>query len=616
MTSYQYYNQIKGYISGKEEFSSVEDNQLKYALNCLKELHNGKVNLHNSHEDGLSFNTKLVNMSQCGGVLDNEEDMFTVKLCILDDGTIATGTEISKTCFAQPTSKQFVISILNSSIEKSQYALLLNENASFVTENSELRGPAGSVALESGENGTLTKIKNFLKAQGIDLIDKAVIIHAATTEQVLEEIEKKKTEEGLDKYDPNAVCPNREALQATPPSPSSCFGVAWGWVDEACRWYCPKMTQTARDNLDTQKCGSNLLTAVLESNDVDLALYKCLPNFEAAEAICKERFEPDRYPELVSSGNEPPKVVCAARKKSEAGCSICQIPVLNNMGEWSCSAVRPNATGGAVPTSNETKTIIAQNWGTTKNADVTAIQEAKCLANCTNAITGVLTPTDDGNDIVWDEAQKLWKCIECPTELYDAVNDTCSPPKCTGNLMYNELVGRCVPIKWCALSASEKANGLFIGDADGICIGHHATEQVKYKAGNESITGENSTLVTFSTLFRKAYNPIKQCYYCRISIPVPIGGPGANLKQNNIINDIMNNVFDSIAGFINNTDFNLISSAYAQDETGPLGDKTDENKYDIAANNYPPYSNINDPSMLDLIYNAAMVSTNANQTKV
>ena len=65
MTGYQYYNKIKSYIAGREDFSSVEENQLKYSLNCLKEAHLKNVNIHNSSKERLPINVPIAAEKPC-----------------------------------------------------------------------------------------------------------------------------------------------------------------------------------------------------------------------------------------------------------------------------------------------------------------------------------------------------------------------------------------------------------------------------------------------------------------------------------------------------------------------------------------------------------------------
>ncbi len=613
MTSYQYYNQIKNYISGKEEFSSVEDTQLKYSLNCLKTKHNKVVNQHNTSKE-IPINTFVdAGTSSC----DTEIEVIlkTVKFCINDTGALVQNKD---DCFATPTTKQFVMSVYDSKINKDQYALLLNESASFVTggsANTELIGPAGSAIL------TKSMIDKIAQKMGLDLNDRTVLVHGATTAEVEEEIKKKATEGLLGEYAALEVC-SEETEQQAKPNAAACPAAPWTWALDACRWYCPKASKTdieAIQNCPKDENGKSMYLTIMASNDLDKASFTCQPNMDAAAEKCASMTGPSgepRYAELVEIRDDKgkvtsSKVVCAVKKKSEAGCSICQIPRIQDDGSWKC--VHP----GGSPDINSAKAEISRYY-TSSNAkptgtekDVVDIRNAGCLRDCHAAVVAAGSASAGNANIIWDDDQKLWKCIECTEANYNRATGKCEKQKCTGNLMYDDIVQRCVPIKWCRLDDTLRNQGVFIGGSDGVCHGKRHTAPVIDKVGSV-----NSTTETFSTLFRKVYNPIKKCFYCRISIPIPL----SDSSPSGIIKTIMNK-FESVANFISDIDFSLVSTAAAQTildgnkienkENTSLQDETEKNKYQISANVYPPYANPNNIIMLDMVDTSSAKETDS-----
>lgn len=555
MASYQYYNYIRGFISDKNEVGTIEENQLRYQINCMKRRQAKLLGDNNTSKTKVPINATL-STSKEDCLVDSS--MFSRKFCSDTSGTlIATNTTSGEACFADKNSIQYVITFLDTPITKDFYGLMIKENAAFVSDSGEFVGSEGA-------SGMSKKVIAGLKELGLDLTNLPMVVFAVKTSELEEIIQKNENNKNMNEQETLKFC------EVPPERPTTACLAGWQYIGDACNWYCPSATKSMINALAMQKgCGKHE-RVILQSSLA--GVYDCVKDYDDANKVCGEM---GRFAEWSEAGRT---FVCAEKRKSEAGCSICQIPKIMPDGKWACSQPSSDSASISFDTGSGTATMLKYQWNNEGNSDVQAIKIAGCLKDC-----------DMKNaTLIWDASQRLWKCHSCkPNQQFDLKTGTCKTIECAGSLIYDEELGRCVPVKWCKVSSADKARGIFVGNSKGVCPGPSKEQNIATSTGSTSSVVKEEV----STLYRKTYNPIDKCFYCRINIPIPIIENGAKLKLPEIFNDLIDMI----------SSIKLISSANAQETIDNSGyqDAIDGEKFTIQPNLYPPYAIGNNPMYLD-----------------
>ena len=172
MASYQYYNYIRGFISDKSEVGTIEENQLRYQINCMKRRQAKLLGDNNTSKTKVPINATL-STSKEDCLVDSS--MFSRKFCSDAAGTlIATNTTSGEACFADKNSIQYVITFLDTPITKDFYGLMIKENAAFVSDSGEFVGSEGA-------SGMSKKVIAGLKELGLDLTNLPMVVFAVKT---------------------------------------------------------------------------------------------------------------------------------------------------------------------------------------------------------------------------------------------------------------------------------------------------------------------------------------------------------------------------------------------------------------------------------------------------